>query len=44
MIVGAEAFSCPEIAELSIRGHAVGRLSVEVDVDPSVDHLSIRRR
>jgi hypothetical protein len=34
---GAEAFSCTEITELSCRGHAAGRLSVDVVVDPAVD-------
>jgi hypothetical protein len=38
VVVGAEAFSCTEITELSDRGHAVGRLSVDVDDDPPVDH------
>ena len=37
VIVGAGALSCTEITELSRRGHAVGRLSVDVDVDPQVD-------
>jgi hypothetical protein len=44
MIVGAEAFSSAEITELSCRGHVVGRDSVDVDVDPPVDHrLPIHR-
>ena len=37
MVVGAEAFSCTEITELSDRGHTTGRLSVDVAVDPPVD-------
>ena len=36
MIVGAEAFSCAEITQLSSRGHVPGRLSVDVDGDPPV--------
>jgi hypothetical protein len=37
VIVGTEAFSCTEITALSRRGHAAGRLSVNVDVNPPVD-------
>ena len=43
VIVGAEAFSCTEISGLSFRGHAVGRLSVDVDVGTPVDLLGPRR-
>jgi len=39
VIVGAEAISCTEAAEVS-RGQSTGRLSVDVAVDPSVDHRS----
>jgi len=39
VIVGAEAFSCAEITELSRRGHTIGRLSVDVDADPPVDQI-----
>src|ERR1035441_5585885 len=42
VIVGAEAFSSTEIAQLHGRGHVVGRLSVDVEVDPAVDQTSIR--
>src|ERR1039457_5450546 len=42
VIVGAEAFSCTEITGLSRLGHSTGRLSVDVDVDPSVDQTSVR--
>jgi hypothetical protein len=42
VIVGAEAFSSAEITELSSRGHAVGRLSVDVDVEPLVDQTSVQ--
>lgn len=42
MIVGAEAFYPTEIARLRGRGHAVGRLSVDVDVDPAVDRVGRR--
>ena len=41
MIVGAEAMNCMQIAQLCHRGHAVGRLSVDVAVDPVVDARSI---
>jgi hypothetical protein len=41
VIVGAEANSFTEITELSGRGHAAGRLLVDVDVDQAVD-LSIK--
>jgi hypothetical protein len=34
VIVGAEAFSCTEITELSDRGQSTGRHLVDVDVDP----------
>jgi len=37
VIVGAEAFSYTEISDLSPRGHASGRFSVDLDVDPPVD-------
>jgi hypothetical protein len=40
VIVGAEAFSRTEITALSRRGHAVGRVSVDVDVDSPVDLAS----
>jgi hypothetical protein len=39
VVVGAEAFSCTEITELSGRGQSTGRHSVDVDVDPAVDPL-----
>src|SRR5450631_2986523 len=42
VIVGAEAFSFTEITRLSRRGHAAGRHSVDVDVDPAVDQTSVR--
>jgi hypothetical protein len=42
VIVGAEAFSCAEITELSGRGQSTGRLSVDVAVDPPVDQTSVR--
>ena len=42
VIVGAEAFFSTEITELSRRGHAAGRLSVDVDVEPPVDHDAVR--
>jgi hypothetical protein len=38
VVVGAEAFSCTEIAQLHGRGQSTGRLSVDVDNDPPVDH------
>ncbi len=41
VIVGAEGFSSTEITELSDRGHATGRLSVDVAVDPPVDQPQI---
>ena len=37
MIVGAEAFSCTEINELSVRGHVVGRLPVDIPAPGTVD-------
>ena len=42
VIVGAEAFSSTEITGLIRRGHAAGRLSVDVDVDPAVDHNAVQ--
>ena len=42
MIVGAEAFSRTEIRGLSRRGQSTGRFSVDVDVDPAVDHDAVR--
>jgi hypothetical protein len=41
VIVGAEAFSFMDITRLSRRGHAAGRHSVDVDVDPAVDQSSV---
>ena len=35
--VGADVLSATEITESSCRVHAVGKLSVDVDVDPAVD-------
>jgi hypothetical protein len=40
VIVGAEAISCTEIAALSRRGHAAGRVSVDVAVDLPVDRAA----
>jgi hypothetical protein len=42
VMVGAEAFSRTEITELYRHGHAAGRLSVDVAVDPAVDQASVR--
>src|ERR1700684_1881772 len=42
VVVGPEAFSFTEITRLSRRGHAAGRHSVDVDVDPAVDQTSVR--
>ena len=42
VIVCAEAFSSTEFSNLSRRGHAAGRLSVDVAVDPPVDQTSVR--
>jgi len=42
VIVGAEALSSTEITGLTRRGHAAGRLSVDVDVDPAVDHNAVQ--
>ena len=42
VIVGAEAFSYTEITGLVRRGHAAGRPSVDVDVDPAVDHNAVQ--
>jgi hypothetical protein len=42
VIVGAEAFSCTEIAQLHGRGQSTGRLSVDFNVAPPVDQTSIR--
>src|ERR1017187_3942590 len=42
VVVGAEAFSCTEISDLSRRGQSTGRLSVDVAVDPPVDQTSVR--
>ncbi len=44
MIVGAEAISWTETTRLSRRGHGAGRLSVDVDVDPTVDQLNVLAR
>ena len=41
VLVGAEAFSSPEITELFRRGHPAGRLSADVAVGPPVDQTSI---
>jgi UrcA family protein len=41
VIVGGEAFSCTEITELCSRGQSTGRISVDVGVDPSVDHDAV---
>jgi hypothetical protein len=41
VIVGAEAFSSAEIAQLSSCGHVVGRLLVDADVDTPVDHDAV---
>jgi len=40
VIVGAEAEFHMETAQLGRRGHAVGRLSVDVAIDPTVDQIS----
>jgi hypothetical protein len=40
-MIGAEAFPCTEITELSGRGQSIGRLSVDVDVELPVDHDAI---
>jgi hypothetical protein len=37
VIVGAESFSCLEIAELSHRGRSIGRLSADLNIVPAVD-------
>ena len=42
VIVGAEVSFCTEIAQLCRRGHATGRLSVDVAVEPPVDQISVR--
>ncbi len=42
VIIGAEAIFRKEIAQLCRRGHVVGRLLVDVDVDPPVDHDAVR--
>jgi hypothetical protein len=42
VIVGTEAFSYMNISALSSRGQSAGRLSVDVDVDPPVDHGAVR--
>ena len=42
MIVGAEAFCSTEITRLSRRGESTGRLLVDGDVDPAVDHDAVR--
>jgi hypothetical protein len=39
VIVGAEAFSFTEITRLSRRRQSVGRLLVDVDVNPAVDQF-----
>jgi hypothetical protein len=43
MIVGAEVAFCTEIAQLCRRGHATGRLLVDVAVDPAVDQRGLQR-
>ena len=40
MIGGAAAYSRTEIALLHVRGRSIGRLSVDVDAEPAVDHAS----
>jgi hypothetical protein len=42
VVVGAETISCTEITGLSGRGHVVGRLLVDVDVDPPVDQATVQ--
>src|ERR1039457_80517 len=42
VVVGAEVSFCTEIAQLCRRGHATGRLSVDVAVEPPVDQISVR--
>ncbi len=42
MIVGAEAISSTENTQLSQRGQSTGRVSVDVDDDPPVDHNAVR--
>jgi hypothetical protein len=37
VVVGTEVFSLTEMSQLAQRGHVVGRLSVDVVVDPPVD-------
>ena len=39
VVVGAEAIFPKEFAQLCRRGHAAGRLFVDVDADPPVDQL-----
>lgn len=42
VIVGAETYSDTNIEQLHDRGHGIGRLSVNVDVDPPVDRTSFQ--
>src|SRR5450631_772553 len=42
VIACAEAFPSTEFSNLSRRGHAAGRLSVDVAVDPPVDQTPVR--
>ena len=42
MVVGAEVTFRWENSRLCRRGHVVGRLSVDIDVEPSVDLLGIK--
>ena len=42
MIVGAEAISSTTTVKLRRRGQQIGRLLVDVDVDPAVDQTSVR--
>jgi hypothetical protein len=42
VIVGTETVFRTEIALLHHRGHVVGRLLVDVDVDPAVDQTSVQ--
>ena len=43
VIVGAEAIYRKEITALSCRGQSIGRLSVDVAVDPAVDQRGLQR-
>jgi hypothetical protein len=42
VIVGAEAISCRDITELFSRGQSIGRLLVDVAVDPPVDLITVQ--